>query len=156
MEQLNFNLKNTLIPTMSRATKYIGILMAKILERSDVDLTPKQFILLHIVSQKPLAQSELALITERDKGSLTRLIQSVEAKAFITRCVHSSDKRINMVSITNEGRKAMQLALPIVQETFGKLTADITQEEEEVLKRSSNKLISKAIELLECPNNVPS
>lgn len=138
---------------MSRATKYIGIVMAKMLEKSDVDLTPKQFILLHIVSQKPLPQSELALITERDKGSLTRLIQSLEAKAFITRCTHSSDKRINMVSITEDGLNAMQLALPIVMDTFEELTSEIPQQEKDVLLHSSNKLIAKAIELLECPNN---
>lgn len=58
-----------------------------------------------------------------------------------------------MVSITEDGLNAMQLALPIVMDTFEELTSEIPQQEKDVLLHSSNKLIAKAIELLECPNN---
>lgn len=118
---------------------------------SKTELTLKQLIVLIHVKEKALPQSDLVLITERDKGSLTRLIQSMERKGLVTRKGSQSDKRINIVESTALGRKAMKTGEKIVLQTFDELRAGISYKEEQQVINIANKLIANAQEILEDP-----
>ncbi len=144
-------LSDYLIPTMSRATKCLTVLVEKRLSATDVDLTLKQFILLHKVSEEGRTQSELALITERNKGSLTRLIHSLERKDFVVRASSESDRRINIIEATATGIKAMKRAQKVVMHVFDELTEGLTEKESKAMIRTARKLMSRSIELIDRP-----
>ena len=144
-------LSDHLIPTMSRATKCLTVLVEKRLSATDVDLTLKQFILLHKVSEEGRTQSELALITERNKGSLTRLIHSLERKDFVVRASSESDRRINIIEATATGIKAMKRAQKVVMHVFDELTEGLTEKESKAMIRTARKLMSRSIELIDRP-----
>ena len=145
------SLSEHLIPTISRATKCLTVLIEKRLSTSDVDLTLKQFILLHRVSEEGRTQSELALITERDKGSLTRLIQSLERKDFVKRASSISDRRINIVEATPTGLRAMKRAQKVVVKVFDELTEQLSERESKAMIRTAKKLMARSIELIDRP-----
>lgn len=136
-----------LIPRLGRTSKCIGMLMNGRL--AELDLSLKQFILLMHVKNEQRAQSDLVLITERNKGSLTRLIQAMERKGFIVRSGSEKDKRINYVNSTESGRKVLEKAEKIVLSTMAELTSDISKSEEETLNKTSSKLMEKAHQLME-------
>jgi DNA-binding MarR family transcriptional regulator len=136
---------------MSRTTKCLTVLVEKRLSETDVDLTLKQFILLYKVSEEGRTQSELALITERDKGSLTRLIQSLERKDFVKRASSDSDRRINIVEATACGLKAMKKAKKTVMKVFDELTEELSEKESKAMIKTAKKLMSRSIELINRP-----
>jgi len=69
-----------------------------------------------LAEQDGRPQSDLALITNRDKTTLTRLLATMEKKDLITRRKCEEDRRVNRVYLTDHGRSLIHSALPIVHE----------------------------------------
>lgn len=136
-----------LVPNTGRAYKHIGILINCRLR--SLDLTLKQFILLKFVRNEPLPQSELAIITERDKGSLTRLIQSMERKGLVRKKGSKSDRRVNVIESTLKGKIACKAAWPIVTKTFEELNKGLSQKDQNTVITVMKTLTANAIELTE-------
>lgn len=143
--------RDLLIPSMKRCSKHLGLVIEKKLAQSKNTLTLKQFVLLLKVSEQDRFQSELAIITDRDKGSLTRLIQSLERKNLITRYESTKDKRIKLVRITEMGMVELKNAEKIIRGVFSELTCDMPIEEQQVAIKTINKLMSNAVEMLNTP-----
>jgi len=120
-----------------------SVLVERELVKHNSSLTLKQFVLLHKVSEQVRCQAELALITNRDKGSLTRLIQSLEKKKLIVRRTSEADARINIVDATPEGLKAMKEARKIVLGTFDSFTIDLDEKEAKALSLSLDKVLAR-------------
>ncbi len=138
-----------LIPVVNRSNKMVQLVMEQRMLCSSVDLTIKQYILLHRVSEQERAQHELAMITNRDKGSLTRLIQSLERKDFVTRRVCATDSRMNLVKITRKGRSALKKGSDIVKQAFKDITQDLSKTETESMLKCCAKMNTRASELFE-------
>jgi DNA-binding MarR family transcriptional regulator len=74
-------------------------------------------------------QNELAIITERDKTSLTRLINTMERKNFVIRKRDNLDKRANLIYLTNSGRKIFESTVPIMDKSIQNLQAGLSEKE---------------------------
>ena len=110
-----FELNKTLIPCLGRTAKLMTIYMKQNFSRFNVDLTLKQWIVLkHLVEEDGREQKHLAMITERDKTSLTRLISTLEKKGLVRREVSQKDKRVNHLFITTMGRESYLATLPLI------------------------------------------
>jgi len=128
--------------------KYVDILIKARFEEGGLQLTKAQFLLLRFLQSGPQPQSSLALITERDKGSLTRLVQSMERKKLVKRKVDKEDQRINLVEMTNLGEQVLVSAVPILQGLVDSLTNGISAEEQEQTQFILNKIKFNAIAAL--------
>ncbi len=81
-----------------------------------IDMTREQFILLKVLHDNDgVAQKDLAFITERNKGSLARLISTMEKKNFVARIPSETDKRVNCIHLTEHGRSIFKTVVPIVR-----------------------------------------
>ena len=106
-----------IVPCIARTAKLMHVYMSQQFKRFNVPLTPKQWVLLkHLIFEDGQDQKHLALITERDKTSLARLISSMEKKGLVTRQPNPKDKRANFVHITDKGREAFEAAIPITED----------------------------------------
>lgn len=75
---------------------------AAMLKRSNVDLTPEQFLLIDLLwNQGPLSQQELADQMQKDKNSITKLVDAIERKGFVIRHQNPSDRRSNTIILTD-------------------------------------------------------
>lgn len=75
--------------------------MAARLKKYKVELTPEQFLLLDILwNEGPMSQQNLADIMQKDKNSITKLVDALERKDFIVRKRDVNDRRSNIVHIT--------------------------------------------------------
>lgn len=146
--------EDLLIPTLGKTMKHVDVMIKGRFHSAGLDLTKNQFIVLKWLTRERRPQCDLALITERDKGSLTRLIQSMERKGYVERSTSREDARMNMVGITPAGTQAFKVAEPIMFDIFQRLQKGISQEERLAAKSVLDRILTNAMNELQSPTNV--
>ena len=91
------------------------------LRQMDVPLTPEQFILIALLwNQGSMSQQQLADQMQKDKNSVTKLVDALERKGFVVREQNRQDRRSNTLVLTEkaEGLKqgAKQKGISILDE----------------------------------------
>jgi DNA-binding MarR family transcriptional regulator len=91
------------------------------LRQMDVPLTPEQFILIDLLwNQGSMSQQQLADQMQKDKNSVTKLVDALERKGFVVREQNRQDRRSNTLILTEkaEGLKpgAKQKGISILDE----------------------------------------
>ena len=90
---------------------YVNILNSRIkkcfidrLQQNGINVTPEQYLVLDILWEKQsLSQQNIADIIQKDKNSVTKIIDSLEKKNLVNRVVDKKDRRINKIELTQEG-----------------------------------------------------
>lgn len=119
-----------ILPMLGKTVKYIEAYINNQLKYVGIDLTKKQFLVLKTLTQKgPLPQNDLAFITDRDKASLARFINTLEKKNVVARIPSTSDKRINIVHLTKRGEKLFQETEPVFQKIVLQIQKNISETE---------------------------
>lgn len=141
VKQSLIDLDKTLLPWLGRTMKGIDLFIADFFHERGIELTKVQLILLRVLEKNDgQPQQNLAFITNRDKASLTRLVNTMENKNLVTRVQSKEDKRINRIYITDLGRESLKNALPIIGEAIKTIQHDISVEEIEQTKRVLRKI----------------
>lgn len=89
---------------------YVNILNSRIkkcffdrLQENGINITPEQYLVLDILWEKQsLSQQNIADIIQKDKNSVTKIIDSLEKKNLVQRIVDKNDRRINKIELTEE------------------------------------------------------
>jgi DNA-binding MarR family transcriptional regulator len=124
------DLEKTLTPWIGKTAKLMAIYITDKFKNHGIDLTKEQMLLLKcLYEENGQAQNSLAVITERDKASLTRLVSTMEKKNMVARIPDAEDKRINRIFLTREGRKVFEATLPVMVEITSGLQQGISEEE---------------------------
>ena len=77
--------------------------IASKLRQENVPLTPEQFLLIDLLwNQGPMSQQQLADQMQKDKNSVTKLVDAIERKGFVNRQQNASDRRSNTLVITEK------------------------------------------------------
>ena len=75
---------------------------ASMLKQQKIDLTPEQFLLIDLLwNQGPLSQQELAYQMQKDKNSITKLVDAIERKGYVVRQQNQNDRRSNTIVLTD-------------------------------------------------------
>ncbi|MBR6092666.1 MAG: MarR family transcriptional regulator [Bacteroidales bacterium] len=90
---------------------YVNILNSRIkkcfidrLQQNGINVTPEQYLVLDILWEKQsLSQQIIADLIQKDKNSVTKIIDSLEKKNLVNRVVDQKDRRINKIELTQEG-----------------------------------------------------
>lgn len=95
--------------------------IASKLRKMEVPLTPEQFILIDLLwNQGSMSQQQLADQMQKDKNSVTKLVDALERKGFVVRKQNRQDRRSNTLVLTEkaEGLKhgAKQKGISILDE----------------------------------------
>ena len=95
--------------------------IASKLRQMEVPLTPEQFILIDLLwNQGSMSQQQLADQMQKDKNSVTKLVDALERKGFVVRKQNRQDRRSNTLVLTEkaEGLKhgAKQKGISILDE----------------------------------------
>lgn len=81
--------------------------IASKLRKYDVPLTPEQFLLIDLLwNHGSMSQQQLADMMQKDKNSVTKLVDAIERKGFVVRQQSRLDRRSNTLVLTD---KAMVL-----------------------------------------------
>ena len=114
---------------------------AAMLKQQNVDLTPEQFLLIDLLwNQGPLSQQELADQLQKDKNSVTKLVDAIERKGFVIRQQNPTDRRSNTIILTDLANSLKDDAKNKGISILDKMLAGISDEELCTFLNTLNKL----------------
>ncbi|MFT6320582.1 MAG: DNA-binding MarR family transcriptional regulator [Granulosicoccus sp.] len=121
---------NSLMPWLGKTSKMLRMFMKISFQEHGFDLTHEQFILIaHLYYEDGINQKDLAFITERNKGSLARLVNTAEKKNLVARVPSIEDKRVNRIYLTKQGRCVFEKLKPVLDECEAKVKEGLTPKE---------------------------
>jgi DNA-binding MarR family transcriptional regulator len=121
--------------------------MYKKAEQLSLDLTPMHIRALKIVDRKkPCTAVDIAGILGRDKGQVTRLINTLIDKGLIEREPNPNDKRSHYLNITEAGCKVVEEVMKIDADTVNKMTKNLKREELAEFERISELMANNLYE----------
>lgn len=126
--------EDNIVPWMVKTMKCVDAFVSHELADGGVPLSRKQMVVLKIIYKNgPLPQNDLAFVTDRDKASLTRFINTLEKKNLVARIASKEDKRVNLIHLTKQGEKLLQDNLRLFQTVAEKMHEGITMEERKMV-----------------------
>lgn len=115
--------------------------LQKNFRQAGLDITIEQWsVLYHLWKEDCLNQQELCNRTFRDKPSITRLVDNLEKQKLVKRMPSKTDRRINLVCLTDAARELQDRTLDIANETMNEALQDITKEEIDTVKQVLQKV----------------
>ncbi len=120
-----------------KAKRYI----AAMLRQQEIPLTPEQFMLIDLLwNQGEMTQQQLADQLQKDKNSVTMLVDAIEQKGLVVRKPTVNDRRSNTVVLTD---KALELKLEAKQigvSTLDRILEGISEEELQSFLRTLSRI----------------
>ena len=124
----------SILPWIGKTGKWMGIYISEKFKKYQLKLTLEQWVVLKILHEEDgRMQNDLAIVTKRNKTSLTRLINTMERNHLVARIPDTTDKRVNRVFLTKNGRKVFASTFFIIEEVKQELQAGLEPKEIETL-----------------------
>ena len=121
-------------------------------EVAELSLTPVQYAALHAICQQPgVDQKTLAQSISYDAATIGGVIDRLEARGLVLRQVSSQDRRVRLVSATDEGVAILKAVVPRVLRTQDRLLESLSASERKELMRLMALLIEANAELSNTP-----
>lgn len=123
--------------TGCRLRQYI----ASMLKKKGVPLTPEQFMLIDLLwNLGEMTQQQLADQLQKDKNSVTQLVDALERKGFIERRRNPHDRRSNTLVLTEKAEHLKMEAKRKGILIMDKMLVGVTEEEQRTLLAILRKL----------------
>lgn len=95
-----------------------------------ISLTREQWSVLAVLWKTDgCSQQMIANSTSRDKPSVTRLIDNLVKEGYVRRKSHENDRRLNLIFLTEKGKKVEKSVMEIVDDTIEKATNGLSDEQ---------------------------
>lgn len=102
---------------------------------SPLGLTSGQFSLLTSLNRpEPPSMGSIAALLVMDRTTLTANLKPLEQRGFVEIAVDEADRRVRRLILTPAGRRVLQSALPIWQETHGEIDRLVTRHDGKALR----------------------
>ena len=130
MEDYRIDFEGNLLPWIGRTSKLIDHCIAEQFSSKGIELTKVQMLLLKSLKESNgIPQHNLAYLTNRDKASLARLLNTMEKKTLVARIPSDMDHRINLIYITKNGESLFKRAWPVMKDTVDLIQKNIIDSE---------------------------
>ncbi len=105
----------------------------RVFRQEGIELTPEQWtVMYYLWTRDGVTQQELCNLSFKDKPSMTRLIDNLEALQCVVRIPSKRDRRINIIMLTDKGREQEYITKPLVMNVIREALSNLSQEEIEV------------------------
>ncbi|MFT3901890.1 MAG: MarR family transcriptional regulator [Niabella sp.] len=112
-----------------------------------IDVTIEMLEVLYILWDKDnINQQEIVDKTNRNRASITSLIDNMAVRGLVQRKPDPTDRRVNLIALTKEGEGYRKKLTPLLEEVYGAFQADISPEELENTINVLHKIYHKMIE----------
>ncbi len=119
----------------SVASTAVARRLQKNFRAAGLEITIEQWsVLYHLWKEDCLSQQELCNRTFRDKPSITRLIDNLEKQKLVRRIASKTDRRINLVCLTDPAKELQDLTILIANQTMNEALVNVNKDEIEVVK----------------------
>ncbi|MDD2243437.1 MAG: MarR family transcriptional regulator [Dysgonamonadaceae bacterium] len=113
-----------------KISRAINRTVLKAFSQEGIDITTEQWTVLSCLWNKDkIIQQEICDLTQKDKPSVTRLIDNLEKKNLVRRVLDSSDRRNNLIHLTSRGISLKQKTTEVVNGIVNHALKDISDNE---------------------------
>lgn len=103
---------------------------SNLLRKNGINLTPEQFLTIDILwNQGSMSQTALAEATQKDKNSITKLVDALESKGLVYRKRDDKDRRSNTVVLTEKAEQIKEQTKQFGISMLDKMLEGIDEEE---------------------------
>lgn len=114
---------------------------AAALKQYNVGLTPEQFLLIDLLwNHGPMSQQTIADKMQKDKNSVTKLVDALETKGLVVRQKDGVDRRSNLLVLTQKAEDMKESAKEKGISVLDKMLEGISEEELRSFLATLNKL----------------
>lgn len=114
---------------------------AAMLKHSNVGLTPEQFLLIDLLwNNGPMSQQKMADMMQKDKNSITKLVDALEKKGLVERRKDVTDRRSNTLVLTKKAEEMKSGAKEAGISMLDKVLDGISEEELKAFLKTLGKL----------------
>ena len=133
--------RNALGRLIGETGKALAMKLEKNVTEAGFDLSAPQVILLaHIEEAEGINQQTLTNHLARDKTAITRCIDSLEEKNLVVRVPDKTDRRQNMIYLTQKGKEAVPELIKMAQKTDAEAIQGIPPQEVDTIKEVLRKI----------------
>ncbi len=119
-----YNLLTGRVPLL--LNRYLG----QKFKKEGINLSREQWSILAVLYHTDgVSQQILADATNRDKPSVTRLVDNLEKLGLVERRDHETDRRLNLIFLTNKGKTLEEPILKVVNDAIDETTKGLTEEQ---------------------------
>jgi len=138
MEKLN----SILFYTLEKAIKSYRQYAQNSIVQNGFDVTIDQWLVLKAVSDNPAwTQQQIAEITFKDYASVTRIIDLLVKKRYLSRVIHEQDRRRFNLTPTESAEKILIAMQPVIESNRKVALKGITTEQASQLQHILNSII---------------
>jgi DNA-binding MarR family transcriptional regulator len=95
-----------------------------------IEITPEQWmVLVRLWQHEPISQADLGDLTLRDRPTMTRILDGMDARGWIARVKDPSDARVRLVRLSAEGRALRKKMVPIAKAIVARAEAGIAEKD---------------------------
>ena len=131
------------LDTVIKLTRSLNSLQAQLIPhlQRDFGITESQFgVLEALLHLGPLSQGQLCHKILRSGSNLTTVVDNLERDGLVTRMRDETDRRVQIVHLTEKGRDLVARAFPAHVERVAGLMRSLTCDEQRELGRMCRKL----------------
>lgn len=137
------NPTGTVLYSIEQAIKEYRKVSQKNIAKIVSDITVDQCLLLIILNENAdYSQKEIAELLFKDNASITRIIELMVKKNYLSRKAHESDRRKFNLEITKKGKETIELLSPIIRTNRETALNGLTLKEIDLLDQILNKIIT--------------
>jgi DNA-binding MarR family transcriptional regulator len=138
----NKNPTGTVLYTIEQTIKEYRKISQKNIEKIVSDITVDQCLVLIILNENlNISQIEIAKLIFKDNASVTRIIELMVIKDYLTREINDLDKRKSKLVITEKGQKTIVLLTPVFKLNRKTALNGLSSDEIELLDKILHKII---------------
>lgn len=136
-----FKIEDTLGFIINRSAIIIKKRLAKMTKEAGYEITPEEFALLsRLWEENGIQQTILTEKTLKDKTRVTRLLNSLIEKSYVSKKTDETDRRNYIIYLTEEGYAIKADIVRIVKKIMENASEDIDPEEINVTKKVLRKI----------------
>ncbi|MEA9412696.1 MULTISPECIES: MarR family winged helix-turn-helix transcriptional regulator [unclassified Flavobacterium] len=133
----------TVLYTIEQTIKEYRKICQKNIQKIVDDITVDQCLVLIILNDNAtISQIEMAKLIFKDNASVTRIIELMVKKDYLTRETNELDKRKSKLVITEKGQKTIVLLTPVFKLNRNTALDGLSADEIELLDKILHKIIS--------------
>ncbi|HLV46465.1 MAG TPA: MarR family transcriptional regulator [Flavobacterium sp.] len=120
----------------------------KKMKEHKIDITIEMLEVLYVLWKKDnINQQVIVSETNRNKASITSLVDNMTSRGLVQRNSDPTDRRNNLIALTKEGEKYQEKLMPIMAEVYQSFQGDVSSQELEQAIAVLQKVNQKIVEL---------
>ncbi len=129
---------------LDQAVKALKLDLHKRLQQLDLNVTPDQWFILELLFEhtKGISQNEIAVATNKDAPTVSRIIDLLCKKGFANRKPFAGDRRKHNIILSESGKQLVQTARAEIDSSYSLGWNDLSKVDLDHLDRITNKIIS--------------